>query len=44
MSENKRLTINYKVLQGIATYLRRGGIFNNQINQGLLMSLPVKIF
>ena len=47
MSENEQQSqtnavINDK-LQGIAvTYLRCSGIFSNQINSGLLLSLPVK--
>jgi len=37
MSQNKR--IDYKV---VATFLKCGGVVNNQINEGLLLSLPVK--
>ena len=33
-------TINYNFLQGsVATYLRFGGVVNNQIKKGLLLSL-----
>ena len=35
---NKRLTINYKVYS-VATYLSCGGVVNNQIKKGLLISL-----
>jgi len=35
--------INDKLLEGsVATYLGRGGIVNNHIKKGLLLSLPVK--
>jgi len=49
MSENERQSqtnavINDKLPGMIVTYLRCGGIFNNQINKGLLLSLPVKHF
>jgi len=36
MSENKRLTIS------VATYLRYGGVVNNQIKKGLLLSLLLR--
>ena len=36
MSENQRLTINYKA------YFRSGGVANNQIEIGLLLNLSVK--
>jgi len=39
-SENKRLAINYKV---VVIYLTCGGVVNNQIKKGLLLSLSVKI-
>jgi len=49
MSENERQSqtnavINDKLPGMIVTYLRCGGIFNNQINKGLLLSLTVKHF
>ena len=31
-----------KLQRGVATYLRCGGIVNNRIKKGLLLSLPVK--
>jgi len=34
--------INDKLQGNVATYLRRGGIVNNQIKKGLLLSLWVK--
>ena len=34
--------INDKVRGNVATYLRCGGIGNNQIKKGLLLSLTVK--
>jgi len=36
--------INNKLQGSVATYLRCGGVVNNQIKQGLLLSLRVKIF
>jgi len=47
MPENERemqtnAVINDKLQDTVVTYSRRGGIFNNQIKEGLLMSLPVK--
>jgi len=49
MSENDRQSqtnavINDKLQGTVVTYLRRGGIVNNQIKTGLLLSLPVKKF
>jgi len=41
MSSKKPLTTNYKVYS-VATYLRCGGVVNNQIRKGLLLSLSVK--
>jgi len=41
MSAKPALHDNYKV---IATYLRCGGVVNNQTKKGLLLSLRVKIF
>ena len=39
------LTINYNFLQGsVTTYLRCGGVVNNQIKKGLLLSLWVTKF
>ena len=43
LSENKRLAINYKVYS-VAAYLRYGGVVNNQIKKGSLLSLSVKFF
>ena len=40
MSEKKQ-AINDKLQGGLATYLRRGEVFNNQIKKGLLLSLSV---
>ena len=34
--------INDKLLGSVATYLRCGGVVNNQIKKGLLLSLRVK--
>jgi len=47
MPENQRQSqtnavVNDKLQGTVVTYLRCGGIFNNQIKQGLLLSLPVK--
>jgi len=47
MSENEResqtnAVINDKLRCTVVTYLGRGGIANNQIKEGLLLSLPVK--
>ena len=36
--------INDKLEGSVATYLRCGEVFNNQIKKGLLLSLSVKIF
>jgi len=36
--------INDKLQGSVATYLRCGGVVNNQIKTGLLLSLWVKIF
>ena len=32
----------YKLQGSVAKYLRRGGVVNNQIKKGLLLSLPAK--
>jgi len=47
MPENERemqtnAVINDKLQDTVVTYLRRGGIFNNQLKEGLLVSLAVK--
>jgi len=47
MSENVRpsqtnAVINDKLQGTVVTYLRYGGIFNNQIKKDLLLSMPVK--
>ena len=34
-------TINDKLQGSVAAYLRRGGVVNNQINKGLLLSLSL---
>ena len=34
--------INNKLQGSVAAYLRRGGVVNNQIKKGLLLSLRVK--
>jgi len=49
MSENEQQSqtnavINDKLQGIVVTYLRCSGIFSNQINSGLLLSLPVKKF
>jgi len=49
MSENERQSqtnavINNKLQGTVVTYLRCGGISNNQIKDGLLLSAPVKKF
>jgi len=36
--------INDKLQDSLATYLRCGGVVNNQIKKGLLLSLSVKFF
>jgi len=36
--------INNKLQGTVATYLRRGEVFNKQIKKGLLLSLWMKIF
>jgi len=38
----RKEAINDKVQGSVATYLRCGGIANNQINKGLLLSLSEK--
>jgi len=38
----RRQAINNKLQGSVATYLRCGGVVNNQIKKGLLVSLPVK--
>jgi len=43
MSENERLSINYKTVY-VATYLNRGGVFNNDFTANLPRNLPVKRF
>jgi len=43
MSENERLTINYKAVY-VATYLKCGGVFNNDFTANLPRNLPVKKF
>ena len=35
-------SINDKLHGGVATYLRCGGVVNNQIKKGLLLSLRVR--
>ena len=37
-------TINDKLQGSVATYLRCGGILNNQIKKGLLLSVWVNFF
>jgi len=39
----RKQAINDKLQGSVATYLRNGGIVNNRIKKGLLLSLPVKI-
>jgi len=36
--------ISDKLQGSVATYLRCGGVVNNQIKKGLLLNLQVKIF
>jgi len=36
--------INDKLQGSVATYLRHGGVVNNKIKKGLLLSLRVKFF
>ena len=36
--------INNKLQGGVATYLRCGGVVNNQIKKGLLLSVRMKFF
>ena len=48
MSENKRqlqtnAVISDKLQGTVVTYLRFGEIFNDQINSGLLLSLPMSM-
>ena len=43
MSENERLRINYKAVY-VATYLKCGGVFNNDFTANLPRNLPVKKF
>jgi len=40
----KTSDFNDKSQGNVATYLRRGGVVNNQITKGLLLSVPVKQF
>ena len=40
----RKQAINDKLQRSVATYLTCGGIVNNQIKKGLLLSLSVKIF
>jgi len=42
MSEKQ--AINDKLQDSVATYLRCGGVVNNQIKKGLLLSLSVNFF
>jgi len=39
---SEKHAINNKLQGGVATYLRRGGVVNEQIKKGLLLSLWVK--
>jgi len=41
---DRNLTINDKLQVTIVTYLRCGGIVNNQIKKGLLLSPPINNF
>jgi len=43
-SMSSKQSINDKLQGSIATYLKCGGVVNNQIRKGLLLSLSVKIF
>jgi len=36
--------INYKLQGSVATYVRYGGVVNNQINKGLLLYVSEKFF
>jgi len=36
--------MNDKLQGSVATYLKCGGVANNQIEKGLLLSVPVKFF
>jgi len=36
--------INDKLQGGAGTYLKRGGVVNNQIKKGLMLSVRVKTF
>jgi len=36
--------INDKLQGGVGTYLKRGGVVNNQIKKGLMLSVRVKTF
>jgi len=36
--------INYKLQGSVATYVRYGGVVNNQINKGLLLYVSEKMF
>ena len=40
----KQLATDDKLQGSVATYLRCGGVVNNQIKKGLLLSLSVKFF
>jgi len=40
----RKQVINDKLQGSVATYLRCGGVVNNQIKKGLLLSLPVIFF
>jgi len=40
----KTSDFNDKLQGNVATYLRRGGVVNNQITKNLLLSMPVKQF
>ena len=40
----RKQAINDKFQGGTATYLRCGGVVNNQIKKGLLLRLPVNFF
>ena len=40
----RKQAINDKFQGSVATYLRCGGVVNNQIKKSLLLGLPVKLF
>jgi len=44
MQENNRLTMKYKVVYRVTTYLRCGWVVNNRIKKGLLLSLSLNQF